>query len=100
MADTVSDVIEFPQRPKPQLVPGSDAGIPAELRQLALDIENGAFEGIDAMLIVLWGDGGAISFPVGRDISTIEGVGMLEMAKADMLDSNSLTIEFSPDGAS
>lgn len=95
----MSDVIEFPNRPKPRLVPGSGDGIPSELRQLALDIENGSFEGVDAMMVVLWGEAGAMSFPIGRDISTIEAVGMLEMAKAELLDSNSITIEFSPEGA-
>lgn len=86
----MSEIVEFPLRPRPQLVPGTGEGIPAELRQLALDIEAGSFEGIDAMLIVLWGESGAMSFPVGRDISTIEGVGMLEMAKADMLNGPSV----------
>ena len=52
---------------------------------VALDIEAGEFAGLDAMIIVLSGDAGVMSFPVGRDVSTAEGIGLLAMAQNDML---------------
>lgn len=81
----MADIVEFPQSSRPRLVPGEAEGIPAELRLVALDIEAGSFAGLDAIIIVLSGEAGVMSFPVGRDVSTAEGIGLLEMAKADML---------------
>jgi hypothetical protein len=79
----LADIVDFPQTPR--LVPGNDEGIPAELRLVARDIEAGSFAGLDTIIIVMSGDAGVLSFPVGRDVSVAEGIGLLEMAKADML---------------
>jgi hypothetical protein len=79
------EVVEFPHAPRPRLVPGEDEGIPAELRHVARDIEAGSFAGLDAIIVVLSGEAGVMSFPVGRDVSIAEAIGLLEMAKADML---------------
>lgn len=81
----MADVFKFPAAPKPRLVPGESEGIPAELRTLALDIEAGSFEGLDVAMIVLSGEGGVISFPVGREVSAAEGLGLLAIAQAEML---------------
>lgn len=79
----MAEIVKFP--PRPRLVPGDDEGIPAELRQVARDIDSGSFAGLDVIIIVLSGEAGVMSFPVGRDASIAESIGLLEMAKADML---------------
>jgi hypothetical protein len=79
----VAEVVKFPN--KPRLVTGDDEGIPAELRHVARDIDAGAFAGLDVIIIVMSGEVGVMSFPVGRDASIAEAIGLLEMAKADML---------------
>lgn len=79
----MADVVKFPN--KPRLVPGDDEGIPAELRHVARDIDAGSFAGLDVIIIVMSGEAGVMSFPVGRDTSVAEAIGLLEMAKADML---------------
>lgn len=79
----MAEVVKFPSRPR--LVPGDDEGIPAELRQVARDIDTGSFEGVEVIILVLSGAAGVMSFPIGRDASVAEAIGLLEMAKADML---------------
>lgn len=81
----MADLLEFPKTPRPRLVQGDADGIPAELRQVALDIEDGSFAGLDAIIVILSGEAGVMSFPVGRDVSIAEAIGLLEMAKSDML---------------
>jgi hypothetical protein len=81
----LADLLKFPTTPKPKLVAGKSEGIPAELRTLALDMEGGSFEGLDVAMVVLSGEGGVISFPIGREVSAAEGLGLLAIAQAEML---------------